>query len=455
LTVGRLLIVRRRGPLAPLLIGQCLCAVFSQARGAWIGLGVGLLALGLTWASVTHNKKLAAVTLVAGLLAVGFVGLLNLPNGPVAALARQPGLARLAKLTNTREGSTAARLTIWQATLPLVAQRPWLGYGPETMRTVFARVYPPQLVYYQGRQVAVDRSHNLWLDLALSAGGAGLAAFLALLVGFCWLARRGLAGASDRWEATRWTALIAAVIGHLADVQFGFDSVASMTVFWLILALAATAPLPAAVAGERPEPAPQRSAWLPYIAPALLVLALIGLVCVRPLLADHAAWNSRQTIHAAQARQAEAERSVRLWPLEPEYRIGLAATYLDNGAPLAAEAQLAAADRLSPDDPQIWVAFGNLYAVWGEREPARFAQAEAAYRRGLALAPNVVAVHTALGLALVGQGRLHEGLIELERAVALDATDGVAYWRLAELYNMLGRPYDADQARKEAEILGR
>jgi Flp pilus assembly protein TadD len=71
------------------------------------------------------------------------------------------------------------------------------------------------------------------------------------------------------------------------------------------------------------------------------------------------------------------------------------------------------------------------------------------------LAPNVVAVHTALGLALVGQGRLHEGLIELERAVALDATDGVAYWRLAELYNMLGRPYDADQARKEAEILGR
>jgi hypothetical protein len=48
------------------------------------------------------------------------------------------------------------------------------------MRTVFACVYPPQLVHCQGRHLAVDRAHNLGLALAMSAGAAGLIAFLAL-----------------------------------------------------------------------------------------------------------------------------------------------------------------------------------------------------------------------------------------------------------------------------------
>ena len=109
------------------------------------------------------------------------------------------------------------------------------------------------------------------------------------------------------------------------------------------------------------------------------------------------------------------------------------------------------AGRLSPNDPQIWAARGNLYAYWGDREPARYRQAEAAYRRTLELAPNVAAVHTALGLVLIRQNRLREGLDELERAVALDATDGIAYGHLADLYMTLGRGSDAARARKEAE----
>jgi hypothetical protein len=45
---------------------------------------------------------------------------------------------------------------------------------------------------------------------------------------------------------------------------------------------------------------------------------------------------------------------------------------------------------------------------------------------------------------------MEEGLTELERAVALDATDGVAYRHLADLYQALGRESDATWARKEA-----
>ena len=50
--------------------------------------------------------------------------------------------------------------------LPLLAQRPLLGYGPDTLELVFPAVYPPELVYYQGRGILVDRAHNLLLDWA-------------------------------------------------------------------------------------------------------------------------------------------------------------------------------------------------------------------------------------------------------------------------------------------------
>ena len=452
LTAGRALSARRRWPYGLLLAGQLACLALTQARGAWVGLGAAALTFGLVWATATHNRRLALVTLAVAVLAVGFVALLNLPGGPLDPLTHLPGLDRLATLARTDAGSTAARLTIWRATLPLVIARPWLGYGPETMRPVFARVFPPQLVYYQGRHVTVDRAHNLWLDLGMSAGLAGIVAFGALLAGFGRMVWRGLRNVPDRWEQVAWVALAAAVVGHLADLQFGFDLTASATVFWLTLALGAA--LGRGLTSSAPLLLRSSASLLPYLPPTLAVLALIGLTCGRPLLADAAYWRSQQATRSLEERLAAGTRAVRLWPLEPEYRLGLVGGFLQNGDLSAAEAQLAAADQLSPNDPQVQAVWGTVYARWGEVEPARYLQAEAAYRQALGLAPDVATYHTALGLVLARQGRMEEGLAELERAVALDATDGVAYQYLADLYQALGRKTDAAWARKEAARWG-
>jgi O-antigen ligase len=464
LTAGRALLARRRWPYLPLLAGQLACLALTQARGAWVGLGVAVVTGLLAWAAAARDRRPALAALGLTALAVGFVTLLNLPGGPLAPLTHLPGLDRLATLTRTDAGSTAARLTTWRATLPLVAARPWLGYGPETMRTVFTRVFPPQLVYYEGRHVTVDRAHNLWLDLGMSAGLAGVAAFAALLVGCGRLAWRGLRETSDRRECVAWVALAAAIAGHLADLHFSFDLTASATVFWLVLAMAV-----AMGQVEPPNPSPgfpplqaregqgggrgqgERLGGLLYLPPTLAVLALVTLLCLRPLLADVVYWQSQQGTRPLEERQTAGMQAVRLWPLEPEYRLGLAWVLAQGGDFAAAETQLAAADRLSPDDPRIWAAWGEVYALWGEMEPGRYAQAEAAYRRALELAPNVATYHTALGLVLAQQGRLEEGVIELERAVDLDATDGVAFSHLANLYQALGQEAKAAWARKEAK----
>lgn len=451
LTAGRALLARRRWPYVALVAGQLACLSLTGARGAWVGFAAAALTFGLAWALAAHNRRLALATLAFVVLVAGFVLFVSGSGNPLSGSARVPGDNLLATSHRTDVGSPAARLTIWRTTLPLIASRPWLGYGPETMRTVFAHVFPPQLVYYQGRHTSVDRAHNLWLDLAMSVGLTGLVAFGALLASVGLLAWRGLRSAADGWERAVWVALTAAVMGHLIDLQFNFDLTATATIFWLLLGLAAAVGRGLTRSTQDVTAAPKpTTAWLPYLPPLLATLALMGLLCLRPLLADAACWQAQQSKASLNRRLAAAERAARLWSLEPEYHLRLSRLYFESGNPAAAQAQLVAADSLSPNDPLIWTARGDLYAMWGEAQPQRYPQAEAAYQRALDLAPDVATTHTALGLVLVRQGRLEEGLAQLERAVDLDATDAVAYRHLADLYQALGRTAQADWARREA-----
>jgi putative inorganic carbon (HCO3(-)) transporter len=436
LAAGRLALAGRRWPYALLLAAQGLALVLTRARGAYAGLVAAALAGLLAWALSTRDRRPALVALA---LLAGLVLVLGVSGGPGRAALFDPDA-----------GSTAARLTIWRAGLPLAAARPALGYGPETLRAVFAGVYPPELVYYQGRAVAVDRAHNLWLDLALASGAAGVLAWAALLAGWAGLAWRGLRTAGDHRARVTWTALAAGVAGHLVELQAGFELTAGATLFWLLLAVSAALGRESAGAAAPREPARERPGRLVYVPLAVAGLLLGGQVCLRPLLADAASWQGQRAAWPLEARLAAAERAVRLWPLEPAYRLGLARVYEAAGRRADAEAQMAAAAARRPGDPAVWAACGALYARWGAVEPGRTVQAEAAYRHAVALAPNVAGYHTALGLALAAQGRAPEATAELERAVALDATDGAAYGHLAALYRLQGRLARAAQAERQA-----
>jgi tetratricopeptide (TPR) repeat protein len=233
-------------------------------------------------------------------------------------------------------------------------------------------------------------------------------------------------------------------------MQFSFDLTASATVFWLALAIAAALgrahPSPSTGRNRKPGKSPMRRN-LYLLPPCLAVLAIIGTICLRPLLADVAYWKSQDPNRPSVERVEASIRAVRLWSLEPTYRLGLVWYLVQVGDMPAAEAQLAATTRLAPDDPRVWTAWGDLYMAWGERDADRYEQAEEAYQELLALAPNVARYHMAMGLALAKQDRLEEGVAETEQAASLDATDAIIYRQLADLYWALGQEDAASQAK--------
>lgn len=456
LTWARIPLERRRWPYLLLGALQLIVLALTGARAAWLGMLCASAVFAALWALTGARKRKALAGVLLAIVAAGILLVAVAVAGSSGATEPPPSppsaahLDRIASLGDLHSGSSAARLTIWRASLALVRERAWLGYGPETMQQVFERVYPPQLVYYQGRDVSVDRAHNLWLDLAVTAGIPGMLAFALLIGSIFAMGARALRSADDEWTRVASAALLAAVAGHLLNLQFSFDTIATATSFWLILALVvALARLQRhAVLDENHTPERRGHGRLA----ALLAFALAVSLCLRPVLADVYFARSLDSGLTQSRRIAGAQSAVRLWPFEAEYRAGLARAHMARGDFAAAERELFIARRFQPHSARHWVDLGDLYARWGEMDPRYREHAASAYSIATTLAPQVAANHVALGRYLSHQGSFTGGERALQRAIELDTTQVEAYRHLARLYAAQMRTAEAETAHRAASL---
>jgi O-antigen ligase len=461
LTASLFLIWRQEAPdrrwrqigLALLLLAQLICLLATMARSAWLALAAVVLVYTLVQFWLFGNRRLLLAGMLALVVATTALLLPRLPGVSPEHTQTVPTLGHVAGLGQFDQGSTAARLTIWKFTVSLIRQRPWLGYGPETFHDVFVEIYPPQLVYYHGREVSVDRAHNLWLDLAMSSGLVAVVLLVVLLVAVFWRAGRALMEKPRDWRGHLWAGLLAALVGFLADQQFSLASIDVGMVFWLLLAMAvALAGLEPDQAGLAQPSATARTAG--GVGLVSLYLLLLALICLRPLLADSLAWHSMQR-EPGEMRSVElASDAVWLAPRQSAYRLHLAWLHLARAEFAAADREIRILLRTHPTDQRVATAAAEFYSQWSLSDPALLGEAERAWRQALELAPLIARQHLGLGMVLARQGRLDEAIAAVERTVDLDDTDGLAMAHLAELYAAVGRSDDAEAARRRAIELG-
>lgn len=432
---------RRRAALAALiaalLVGEGALVALSATRAPLLAAGAGLAAFAFfgLWPTWSRRQRLLAAA--------------------VAFLAALAGVSRLLYVVRqATAGSVAARRAIWSAVWELIGRRPLFGYGPDSLELLFPGVYPPELVYYQGRELFVDRAHNLFLDWTVAAGLVGVTA-LALLLGASFamglrrLARVHLAPAAAR---PLLAASLAAVAANLAGNLVSFDVTATAVTGWLLMALAAS---PALAAGDaQPLPAGERASgarpasWTRAAAAGLLVVALFVVIVQingRLLLAgvDH----RQATLHGAagdwQAAVASARRAVDRWPAEPEHHrllgraylgLALASGHADSRTLAQAEASLLTARDLRPQDVVAWTALGRFYHQVGvSLDPGALALAHEAFRQAVTLAPHDARLHVAWAEVYLAENVPEPAAQRLRRAINLDATDGLAYRLLGDV----------------------
>ncbi|MEX1021368.1 MAG: O-antigen ligase family protein [Litorilinea sp.] len=432
-----------------LLLGmaQILLLGLTAARAAWLSAAVGLAVMGVLLAGPWLARR---ARWLAGVALMSLGGALTVIVTVIVTVVL--GLAQIEPLTRlVGEGSLAARLTIWQAVLELIRQRPWSGYGLENLELVFPAVYPPQLVYYQGRDVYVDRAHNLILDWMVAGGIPALGALVLLLGATVYAARQawvytGL-DSGDRLPVrallvTAVAVVAASVAGNLAS----FEVTAAALLTWAALGV-----VTALASGQRAPTAAQATDAVTGPGIRLVTVVLAGVIV---FVVGYGVWLPLHAgiVHGAAQRAAQrgaweraaqqAQTAVWLWPhsrghwyLQGEMQQALAG----RGAPAAQGAHLAAAETAYltmvarvPEDVGAWMALGAFYAAWPRHVDLQTARA--AYDQALRRAPTLAVIWVDVARLHMRHGDAAGARDALVTALDLDRTHVGAWRLLGDLY---------------------
>ena len=432
--------------------------VLAGSVGGFAGLiaAAGFAALGFAWLG-RGRDRLAAVALFAVLATACMVlGARFVDSGRTTTVALDraevtwPGgsALRYAAGVHLQRPSVQSRLAAWQAGLAGFAERPLLGWGPGNYATVFGLFGAG----YAGTAEPHDQAHSVMIEVAATTGAAGLAAWLALWGGA--LAVLVLAARAAPAPERAWTMFAAAALaGHLAQLQFLFDTAAGMLVATLLLAFAARLEAGMLAPTWRPRfPAPLARAFGPRArallsrpgaraatAAAAVVLAVAGLALNGTILR---AADTRYTAPGNRPLTALAEAIETFPPAATVYRKFLFGTLARNWRPLHeqdpqgagellrwADREAAAAMRWEPWNWRIEHLLAQFYRVVADTRPDYEARAGSHLARARSLAParEVLPAPLAPPAGFTGDP-LPDGRVELRWL----ASPGAGYHHIAQ-----------------------
>ncbi len=179
--------------------------VLTRSRGGLIAATIA----GVVLAGASRRKWAVPLLLVAGMGLLALVG---------THRERFLGLARIVTKGDASPELVGWRPLLWSASLKLIGQRPWLGWGvgQESFEKTFWSQFPET-----DSQIEAFHAHSLYLEMAVETGLVGLGLFLLLVAAAgrqAWRRRRfgGTAGRPLALGAT--AALLAFLLHGLVDV---------------------------------------------------------------------------------------------------------------------------------------------------------------------------------------------------------------------------------------------
>ncbi len=201
------------------LIVIVVLGIFSTfSRSAYLGLFI------LTCFWGFYHYRLLLVGITCSMLLFGFLATL-FPNLVYHEWYRF-------KVDTVSKWTAENRLTIVQKSVDLVKLSPITGYGIENFSLAFPKVVSEKDLGL--RDIVVDSSHNLFLDLIVETGVIGLGLFLTFIISSIIFGLKQLKSV-DKNKQDFIKAAICVVLAFLVIHQFSIISVVPMAFLWLSL----------------------------------------------------------------------------------------------------------------------------------------------------------------------------------------------------------------------------
>jgi len=204
-------------PLAVITLGATLAALgMSWSRGAWIGVGAGLVV------TVVVQSKRAFVLSLIGVLVLAFaIWLSSINIIPNAIAARFSGVEEYFGVFDVRgvqvddaNFALVERMAHWQAAWEMFSDHPTFGVGFGNYQVVYPDYALPRW------NDPLGHAHNYYLNVAAEAGALGLIAYVVL-----WVAAFAQGWRAVRVSRGQWRGIAAGMLGVLfaLSIQNAFD----------------------------------------------------------------------------------------------------------------------------------------------------------------------------------------------------------------------------------------
>lgn len=408
--------------------------IFTQTRGAYLGLVAGLLLFGALsiFFRKTHRKVFIAGTGIALITLLGLASIFIFKDAPLVQenqiLSRVTSAADVANIAAAKE-----RFLSWQVAWESFKDKPLLGWGPENFDLAFNENYS----FLAARQEAwFDSAHNQALDI-LSEGGIVL--FLAYLF---WIAAVFYTAILifKRNEQFRIAAAIgsATFLAFLTQGWFLFDTFPFYLGLFPMLGFLYFAYEADELQREKTD---VRLEWLRgyRVYPVLVALLLLTGFGIYELGWKPYRVNALVFQYQAQLVGGNYEEAGRYLNEARVFRSPFTNFDVDHQAawvllyeidtPLPPEKKEAAlgvfkevtqreeaARQYRPLDPQLYYVLGRLYFLgFGQfGDPGYLSQAEATLKQGREIAPKRIEYMNELVSVLLAQGKGGEALSEVK-----------------------------------------
>lgn len=270
------------------VILQIVTVFLSQSRGPIMGMFTSIFLFTLIYGWVYHKRIILITVISVFIIGAIFLSLFNLPHvvkfqsppdtvglgikqtgksdeelaqssfgkmellwhKTFGKLLNVPYLRQLGRLLETDPHSSGrTRIVLWNGVWKLINDKDepyrfYIGYGPESLSTVYYKNYTMELAKLEGVNVHADRAHNEYLNIWVMHGLFGLVAYLFLLGSIMYMALRTVKPNNENGQVDNagnyftliMIGLITAIIAHLVEIFVGIAIVSTYTHFWIITA---------------------------------------------------------------------------------------------------------------------------------------------------------------------------------------------------------------------------
>lgn len=210
-----------------------IAVLITAVRGSVLGYAVGLFVFAFLW--IRHNKSRAGKLVFNTLIGLAvFWAVFSVVFGGSTFVKKSGYLSRMTDLSITSV-TVQTRFWAWQAGLQGWIENPktiLFGWGPENFNIPFSRHFNPRFFVGSGSETLFDRAHNMFVEILVTMGIIGFAAYINTFVALFYFLRRFLRN-SDL--AIYGVSLIPTIIAYIIHNSFIFDTSSNFIVFFTIV----------------------------------------------------------------------------------------------------------------------------------------------------------------------------------------------------------------------------